>query len=307
MDFARLLGMGGGGGAPPVDGPVADTAEITHISSLALLKMLKHGRAGVPMEVMGLMLGEFVDEYTVQVVDVFAMPQSGTGVSVEAVDHVFQTDMCDMLKQTHRPQMVVGWYHSHPGFGCWLSSVDVNTQQSFEQLNKRAVAVVIDPIQSVKGKVVIDAFRLINPQLMMFQQAPRQTTSNLGHLRKPTIQQLIHNLNRAYYSINIDYRKSDLEAKMLLNLHKHVWMEGLKTVPADKHRENNQNSMKKLLSLAKQYNKRLDEEEGKTAEELVVMSAGRLDPKKHLQREVEDLMSANINQTLGMMVDSVIF
>jgi len=29
--------------------------------------MLKHGRAGVPMEVMGLMLGTFVDEYTVQV------------------------------------------------------------------------------------------------------------------------------------------------------------------------------------------------------------------------------------------------
>lgn len=26
--------------------------------------------------------------------------------------------------------MVVGWYHSHPGFGCWLSSVDINTQQA---------------------------------------------------------------------------------------------------------------------------------------------------------------------------------
>ena len=25
--------------------------------------------------------------------------------------------------------MVVGWYHSHPGFGCWLSGVDINTQQ----------------------------------------------------------------------------------------------------------------------------------------------------------------------------------
>ena len=60
------------------------------------------GRAGVPMEVMGLMLGEFVDEYTVRVVDVFAMPQSGTGVSVEAVDHVFQTNMLEMLKQTGR-------------------------------------------------------------------------------------------------------------------------------------------------------------------------------------------------------------
>jgi 26S proteasome regulatory subunit N11 len=101
------------------------------------------------MEVMGLMLGEFIDEYTVQVIDVFAMPQSGTTVSVESVDHVFQTKMVDMLKQTGRyvfflgtlplvcsrtdlptrPEMVVGWYHSHPGFGCWLSSVDVQTQQ----------------------------------------------------------------------------------------------------------------------------------------------------------------------------------
>ena len=51
---------------------------------------------------MGLMLGEFVDDYTVKVVDVFAMPQSGTGVSVEAVDPVFQTKMLDMLKQCGR-------------------------------------------------------------------------------------------------------------------------------------------------------------------------------------------------------------
>jgi hypothetical protein len=54
------------------------------------------------MEVMGLMLGEFVDEYTIQVIDVFAMPQSGTTVTVESVDHVFQTKMVEMLKQTGR-------------------------------------------------------------------------------------------------------------------------------------------------------------------------------------------------------------
>lgn len=96
----RLQAMGGGGGAPGADVQVVDTSETVYISSQALLKMLKHGRAGVPMEVMGLMLGEFVDDYTVRVVDVFAMPQSGTGVSVEAVDPVFQTQMLEMLKQT---------------------------------------------------------------------------------------------------------------------------------------------------------------------------------------------------------------
>lgn len=61
--------------------------------------------------------------------------------------------MLDLLKQTGRPEMVVGWYHSHPGFGCWLSGTDVATQKSFEALSGRTVAVVIDPIQSVKGKV----------------------------------------------------------------------------------------------------------------------------------------------------------
>ena len=60
--------------------------------------------------------------------------------------------------------------------------------QSFEQLNARAVAVVVDPIQSVKGKVVIDAFRSINPQMIMVGQEPRQTTSNVGHLNKPSLQ-----------------------------------------------------------------------------------------------------------------------
>ena len=61
-----------------------------------------------------------------------------------------------------------------------LMSMPSPSLQSFEALNQRAVAVVVDPVQSVKGKVVIDAFRLISPQTMMLGQEPRQTTSNLG-------------------------------------------------------------------------------------------------------------------------------
>ena len=71
-----MRGEGGGGGGEAEEAPM-DTAETVQISSLALLKMLKHGRAGVPMEVMGIMLGEFVDDYTVRVLDCFAMPRIG--------------------------------------------------------------------------------------------------------------------------------------------------------------------------------------------------------------------------------------
>ena len=41
------------GGGVPGDTPMVDTAEQVYISSLSLWKCLKHGRAGVPMEVMG--------------------------------------------------------------------------------------------------------------------------------------------------------------------------------------------------------------------------------------------------------------
>ena len=185
------------------------------------------------------------------------------------------------------------------------------TQQSFEALNKRAVAVVVDPIQSVKGKVVIDAFRLINPQLMMMggAHAPRQTTSNLGHLRKPSIQALIHNLNRHYYSINIAYayRKNELEQKMLLNLHKRVWTSGLTVDDMAAHRAGNEKDMDEVLALCKEWSRRLDEEEGKTEKEAAVDNVGKLDPKKHLQQSMEELMTRNIAHTLGVMLDLVVF
>lgn len=304
-----MRGMPGGGlgAAGGSDSPTPDCAEKVHVSSLALLKMLKHGRAGVPMEVMGLMLGQFVDDYTINCVDVFAMPQSGTSVSVEAVDPVFQTKMLDMLKQTGRPEMVVGWYHSHPGFGCWLSSTDINTQSSFEALNSRAVALVVDPIQSVKGKVVIDCFRLINPQLMMLGQEPRQTTSNIGHLQKPSIQALIHGLNRHYYSIVIDYRKNELEEQMLMNLHKRNWTSGLTVDRFEDHQKSTEDVVDKMLKLTKDYNERVQQEEGKTMEEIEVENVGKIDPKKHLEASVSDLMSSNIIQCLGTMLDTVVF
>ncbi|KAJ1950950.1 multicatalytic endopeptidase [Linderina pennispora] len=302
MDYGAYMSAGGVGGDLS-ETQIPDNAETIHISSLALLKMLKHGRAGVPMEVMGLMLGDFIDDYTVRVVDVFAMPQSGTGVSVEAIDEAYQAAMMEMLKQTGRAESVVGWYHSHPGFGCWLSSVDISTQQAFERLNSRAVAVVVDPIQSVRGKVVIDAFRLIESTASMAGTEPRQTTSNIGHLHKPSIQALIHGLNRHYYSIAIDYRKNELEEKMLLNLHKKDWAHGMTLSNFKTHCSSNHESVNKMLKLADSYNKSVQEEQKLTADELKTRHVGKQDPKRHLESVVEEVMGNNIIQTLGMAAD----
>ncbi|KAL6497218.1 multicatalytic endopeptidase [Orobanche gracilis] len=57
-----FAGAGRALGHPLPDSATLDSSEQVYVSSLALFKMLKHGRAGVPIEVMGLIL-----------VDVFAM------------------------------------------------------------------------------------------------------------------------------------------------------------------------------------------------------------------------------------------
>ncbi|RYQ81978.1 hypothetical protein Ahy_B10g100559 isoform A [Arachis hypogaea] len=196
------------------------------------------------------------------------------------------------------------WWTALPSANCQVPSAKC---QSFEALNQRAVAVVVDPIQSVKGKVVIDAFRLINPQTMMLGQEPRQTTSNLGHLNKPSIQALIHGLNRHYYSIAINYRKNELEEKMLLNLHKKKWTDGLTLQHFDTHSKTNEQTVQEMLNLAVKYNKAVQEEDELPPEKLAIANVGRQDAKKHLEEHVSNLMSSNIVQTLGMMLDTVVF
>jgi 26S proteasome regulatory subunit N11 len=57
------------------------------------------------------------------------------------------------------------------------------------------------------------------------------------------VQALIHGLNRHYYSIGINYRKNELEEKMLLNLHKKKWTDGLNLQRFDNHSKTNESTV----------------------------------------------------------------
>ena len=40
---------------------------------------------------------------------------------------------------------IIGWYHSHPGHSCFMSSIDVDTQHRMFK-HSHQCAIVIDPI-----------------------------------------------------------------------------------------------------------------------------------------------------------------
>ena len=65
--------------------------------------------------------------------------------------------------------------------------------------------------------------------------------------------------------------------------------------------------MKTMLDLANNYNKALEEEEKMTPEQLAIKNVGKQDPKRHLEENVDVLMTSNIVQCMGAMLSTVVF
>jgi len=65
--------------------------------------------------------------------------------------------------------------------------------------------------------------------------------------------------------------------------------------------------MKDLVKLSKEYSKMIKDESKTEKEKFKIQNVGKLDPKRHIQQEVDQMLSLNIDQTLGMMLDTVIF
>ncbi len=68
--------------------------------------------------------------------------------------HEYTMKFLDIMEKVGREQKYVGWYHSHPGFGCWLSGIDCNTQKMMQMINKTFFALVVDPYRTLSNRKV---------------------------------------------------------------------------------------------------------------------------------------------------------
>jgi 26S proteasome regulatory subunit N11 len=62
-----------------------------------------------------------------------------------------------------------------------------------------------------------------------------------------------------------------------------------------------------MVRLTTDYNNSVQEELKYSSEKLEIMNVGKIDPKRHLESDVESLMSSNVVQTLGAMVNTLLF
>ncbi|KAK2722834.1 COP9 signalosome complex subunit 5-like [Artemia franciscana] len=194
------------------------------ISALALLKMVMHARSGGHLEVMGLLLGK-IDGNVMIVMDSFALPVEGTEtrVNAQAQAYEYMTGYMEAAKQVKRLENAIGWYHSHPGYGCWLSGIDVSTQMLNQNFQEPFVAIVVDPVRTISaGKVCLGAFRTYpkgyrppNEEPSEYQNIPLNKIEDFG----------VH--AKQYYSLDVTYFKSALDRRLLDSLWNKYWVNTL--------------------------------------------------------------------------------
>jgi COP9 signalosome complex subunit 5 len=194
-----------------------------------------HARSGGELEVMGLMLGAIHgDSYIIT--DSFRLPVEGTETRVNAQDEAneYMVKYLERLRKSGRKENPVGWYHSHPGYGCWLSGIDVSTQSLQQQFNDPFLAVVIDPVRTMSdGKVEIGAFRT-------YPEGHTPAAASTGHGEQMIPQEKATDFGAhadKYYRLEVSYFKSTMDALLLGNLWNKYWVSTLSANPLLDSRE----------------------------------------------------------------------
>ncbi len=121
------------------------------ISPIALIKIIDTASRKLDREIGGFLIGKIEDGH-LNIVDVEIPRSRGSKTFVE-IDPLDMAIIAEKLDKEGKGESIVGWWHSHPGFGAdFMSNLDINTQKVYQSLFNKAVALIIDPKSYVSEK-----------------------------------------------------------------------------------------------------------------------------------------------------------
>ncbi|OYT48192.1 hypothetical protein B6U83_03895 [Thermoplasmatales archaeon ex4484_36] len=114
-----------------------------------MLNRMREIAASSSQEVIGLLLGG-AELNTVRIVGHYTGPQYRMKTRVRLSTRAVAWAAKELIKEGARNSLV-GWYHSHPGFGVFLSPRDIKTHSTFAEAFPLSIALVIDPVRGEEG------------------------------------------------------------------------------------------------------------------------------------------------------------
>lgn len=242
---------------------------------------------------MGLLQGRVVGE-TFLVEDSFRLPVEGTETRVNAGEAaneymVQYTELNELTKFSSAP--VIGWYHSHPGYGCWLSGIDVATQMLYQEHQDPFLAVVIDPLRTMEsGRVEIGAFRTFPSG----HKGEDPTGGNSTSSQVPQDRIAAFGMHSdKYYSLKVNYKLSHEERVALQAMSRHNWVDSLGNCSSLDSRTRRLRTLKDSLDSAK---KLANEEQGSSQQ---LSGSLRECANDFLQESAKSVVKANLFSRLS--------
>lgn len=112
------------------------------ISPLAFSRVIDWTSTNTEREVGGYLIG-IVDNEKVKIIDTTYAVKSSTPTHV-AIDEMAQFLIVKEIEKRDGKETIVGFWHTHPGMGLFLSGTDIATQKIYQALLPEAVAMVCD-------------------------------------------------------------------------------------------------------------------------------------------------------------------
>ncbi|MFX1450914.1 MAG: Mov34/MPN/PAD-1 family protein [Promethearchaeota archaeon] len=135
------------------------------ISNDAIEKIIAHATEFVDfekssnLEVIGLIKGYLRTKDELVINDAYRI-REGDETHVSFTDDDY-AHFCTIPLNEEKKEFLVGWYHSHPGFGIFLSPTDLQTHAlSFQISNPNLISLIFDPIRFINQKELMEKKQL---------------------------------------------------------------------------------------------------------------------------------------------------
>ncbi|UCG69553.1 MAG: Mov34/MPN/PAD-1 family protein [Thermoplasmata archaeon] len=112
------------------------------ISRSVLNKVMDRAKS-TDKEIIGILVGN-IEEHTILIEDAVSGEHESDNTRASLPPKTI-AEVTDKILKGEISGTIVGWYHSHPGFGIFMSQTDVNTQNTLQQFSSKVTALIVDP------------------------------------------------------------------------------------------------------------------------------------------------------------------
>lgn len=147
-------------------------------------------------------LGAFLERGTFYVTTLIIPKQESTSSSCQAINEAEVFSI-----QNERSLFPAGWIHTHPSQSCFMSSIDLHTQFSYQMMVPEAFAIVVAPTDDSRKCGI---FRISNPSGMTVLRECKENDGFHPHSETTDGSPIYETCTHVYTNFNLRFEIFDL-------------------------------------------------------------------------------------------------